>query len=279
MSDGSDDVLKPARDEAFRKLGRNIALFQQLEARLKVLIACSELSGSTAEELKAFQEKRRASIQKRGLGQLIGIYCDEVVGPEADDTPDEAPVSTVRITTRFRVEGPEYLEQKSKSLGELVGRRNRLVHCLIDDFDLFSADGIAALDASLDPLADEVRTEIVELNELLGALQSLGQQTAAVLASPEGVEAIERGFLQSSRLITMAVEIYARIARPDGWAVLSKAAAIVHKEAPEELAELKPRYGHTSLKRALLASDYFDIAEEQTARGGVRVLFRARQAV
>ena len=46
--------------------------------------------------------------------------------------------------------------------------------------------------------------------------------------------------------------------------------------AEKEIALLKERYGHKSLKKLMLATEIFDIHEEATRKGGVRVLYRLK---
>lgn len=278
MSNTPTDPLKPARDAAFLKLGRCIALFQQVERLLKGLIAHSVVAGASEPEVAANHAARRASVQQRTMGELVGRYRDQVLGPEPACPFPASDLPKVGMRTSFRIEDDNYLKQKEAALGALVGRRNRLVHCLIDDFDLFNAQAIAALDASLDPLVDQLRAEVVELNSVAESMQAMHLEMAAYLGSPAGREAIDRIFLQSSRIVSLMREIHEEVASADGWADLSKAASLVRARAPEELAELKSRYGHARLKPLLLASNCFDLAEEVTERGSTRVVYRPRAA-
>lgn len=82
--------------------------------------------------------------------------------------------------------------------------------------------------------------------------------------------------LRQSELVACLIEIAKQSARPDGWVVLSNAAHIIRQEVPEEVAYLKERYGHKKLKRIMSATDYFDITEEPTDKGGIRVLYRIK---
>jgi hypothetical protein len=42
------------------------------------------------------------------------------------------------------------------------------------------------------------------------------------------------------------------------------------------MGQLKNRYGYKTLKELMLASEFFDIHEEPTKKGGVRVLYRPK---
>lgn len=45
---------------------------------------------------------------------------------------------------------------------------------------------------------------------------------------------------------------------------------------PEEIGQLKNNWGYKTLKELMLASEFFDIIEEPTEKGGVRVLYRPK---
>jgi hypothetical protein len=74
----------------------------------------------------------------------------------------------------------------------------------------------------------------------------------------------------------MLGDIAERTVRPDGWALMDDAGRLVKQYAPEEIALLKERYGHESLKAFILATEVFDVREEVTKKGGVRVLYRLK---
>jgi len=57
---------------------------------------------------------------------------------------------------------------------------------------------------------------------------------------------------------------------------LSNAAHFIRQQIPEEVADLEKRYGHKKLKGIILATEYFDISEELSDKGGVRILYRIK---
>lgn len=57
------------RDEALRKVGRNIVNLQKMERALKLLIVLSDLKGPIS-ELKVVYEKRLADVEKLTMGRL-----------------------------------------------------------------------------------------------------------------------------------------------------------------------------------------------------------------
>lgn len=54
-------------DEVLRKIGRNVLLFQQMEAMLKFLVSRCSLEG-TVSELKSNHEKAIEAVSRQTLG-------------------------------------------------------------------------------------------------------------------------------------------------------------------------------------------------------------------
>jgi hypothetical protein len=65
-----------------------------------------------------------------------------------------------------------------------------------------------------------------------------------------------------------------RTACSDGWALLSSAGQLIKREAPAELEDIPKRFGFANLRGVLLASELFDVADEQTRGGGTRTIYR-----
>lgn len=63
---------------------------------------------------------------------------------------------------------------------------------------------------------------------------------------------------------------------PFTWTVMDTAAQLVRQHAPEEMVGLKKKYGHKTIKELMVATELFDMKEESTERGGVRVLYRLK---
>lgn len=76
------------RDEALRKVGRNIVNLQKMERALKLLIVLSDLQGPMP-ELKGVYEKRLADVEKLTMGPLANKVVDILYS--AADTNAEAP--------------------------------------------------------------------------------------------------------------------------------------------------------------------------------------------
>lgn len=65
--------------------------------------------------------------------------------------------------------------------------------------------------------------------------------------------------------------------REDGWTLLNYAGELLHQNILDKYAECKKHYGHNSLKKLIQATKTFDLKEEDTAKGGKRVLYRLRE--
>ena len=100
------------------------------------------------------------------------------------------------------------------------------------------------------------------------------QQTKRVLvdflASDEGQQKFELLWLRGSPLIALLRKIASQICRPDGWACLARAGKLARVRELDAVANMKERYGHSTLKKLLVASDLFDVYDEPLPSGGFR---------
>ena len=149
-----------------------------------------------------------------------------------------------------------------------------LVHHLLPQFIPSSPDSCQEVARKLDAQSETVRQEIKNLREIVKSFDKLREQLLAFFGSEEGKKHFELQFIQGSRLVGLLQEISEQVQRDDGWTLLSIAGQLVKQHAPEEIARLKPNYGHKTLKSLIIASEVFDVREEKTQNGGVRVLYR-----
>lgn len=174
----ANDPLEASRNEAFRRLGRNIALFQALERLLKALTASSLIEGPPA-EIEACAAKRQADLADKTLGQVLSRYKEDVLADPPDLEDERAP--WVRIS--YRLEGDEYRKLRAAQLKQLAAERNRLAHCLHEDYDLHTAEGILQLTAFLEPQAERIRQEIWTLKRQLADWDEMRAAAAMRLAA------------------------------------------------------------------------------------------------
>ena len=101
------------------------------------------------------------------------------------------------------------------------------------------------------------------------------KELADFLVSDEGKKQFELSFLRQSQLVAQLLRLRS-IKRPNVWVRLSNAAHFIRQQIPEEVADLEKRYGHKKLKGIILATEYFDISEELSDKGCVRILYRIK---
>ena len=269
-------VRTPESDEVLRRIGRNVVIFQQVEHLLKFLNAHSKLNGP-ASQLPARVKEQMVAVHMNTMGELAGKLASGVLQPHAEfRSPDD--IDEPWVGFRFSVGADaEFADRHDQEMRTLVDARNDLIHHFLPRWQ--SAVG-GDTDGALTYL-DAQRTDAVRMLERLqGWARSLAlgrKQLAAFWASPEGERQMELAFLQASRLVAMLGEIAIRMARSDGWALLSTAGSLIKREAPAELEALGKRFGYPNLKGVLLASELFDVTEEPTRGGGTRTIYRINE--
>ena len=128
----------------------------------------------------------------------------------------------------------------------------------------------------LDQQREKIIPELKQLQSMIGSLEDGRKIMSEFLVSDEGVRQFKLSRLRQNRLALLLGEIANQIARRDGWAVMDAANQLVRQRAPEEIFGLKKKYGHKTLKELMVATGFFDITEEPTERGGIRVLYRLK---
>jgi hypothetical protein len=126
--------MDKTREELQLLIGRTIILFQRYEYTFKSLLTLSLVEG-TADTMEDNLKNRFDRISKKSLGQLVGLYIDEVVEPGySSDALLEEKISLPHMTMRYSVESVSSsksdIEEKYKSL---VDERNFVVHNLISE--------------------------------------------------------------------------------------------------------------------------------------------------
>jgi len=276
MSNGERLINEGFVDDVLRKVGRNVVLFQQLEQLLKFVVANGSLSGF-ASELNALKKQKAEKVSKQTMGALVGQYVENS-NPESGSLSNEpAEIDEAYLSFSFRIECDEgYYESKKEALAQLVSERNDLIHHLLPRFDSSSAESCEVLGKELDAQSENIRLEIKNLRSTAEALNEGRKQMADFLQSAEGRKELELSFLRQSRLLLMLGDITTQMGLEGGWVLISTAGSLVKEHAPEELEQMKERHGYSSLKKLILASEVFDIKEEETPKGGLRHLYRLK---
>jgi hypothetical protein len=172
-----------ARDELFRRLGRNVAYFQYLEATLRRMIPVLSNKG-TLKQLQARQDEVSRKHEKSTLGNLANAYHERVFGNNAtqEAVPDEVlPEPWFAFSVHPDVT-PETAAQREAALVNLVGERNRLIHEDLLSVDLDSREECEELSARLDEQYTRIRNQIEYLNSFRTRFREL---VAELLESDE----------------------------------------------------------------------------------------------
>ena len=221
---------------------------------------------------------------QRFLNFIIAQCTAEIKTKPENTNPDYEVISSepyeiteAYISFNFHV-GTDavYYETKKETLAQLVSERNELVHHLLPKFDASSAKSCKAIEEKLDNQSDKIRSEIKEMRAIAKALEEGRKRMADFLGSQEGKKQFNLSFLRQSRIVLLLGDIATQIKRPDGWTLMNIAGQLVKQHAPEELALLKEKHEYKSLKSLILATEIFDIYEEETEKGGTRVLYRLK---
>ncbi|HEX8633969.1 MAG TPA: hypothetical protein VF703_07430 [Pyrinomonadaceae bacterium] len=144
------------RNEALRKIGRNVVNLQKMERALKLLVVRSDLSGYIS-ELKGRYQSKLAYVERLSMGRLADNIIDILysAADENADAPDD--LKEAWVAFGFRIEGG--MEQKKaakKALSLVVNERNRLVHKMLGEFDSASVESCRALINLLDQQQERI---------------------------------------------------------------------------------------------------------------------------
>jgi hypothetical protein len=275
----ADDELTKVRNDVFQKVGRNIYNFQQIEKLLKLLNAKSAYSGSMS-EIEQIAKKKQESINKLNMGTLVGQLFENIY-----TIPDESEISDKEIKEpylnfSFKIDAdPEFIESRRQALKSLVDERNHLVHHIFAINELLTVEKYREIDKFLDELRDKILIEYEQLEFLSKTLADAMQEHAVFLNSDEAKRQFEKAHLQQSELVQILMEVSLSKARADGWTLLNYAGNELRKHIPEKMSNLKRMYGYKTLKAAMIASELFDLMEEEVSEGVKQLFYKAKPEV
>ena len=276
MEENNESALKKLGDEALRKIGRNLLLFQQIEGMLKFLLANGQVQGY-ASELAAARERNAETVQTQTMGTLVGRYGEVALTGSGRDEEPSGEVKEAWLSFTFKVQGDStFFETQKAQFAALVADRNDLVHHFLPKWNPSSWDSTHAAVQYLDEQHEKALPVREHLESVIGALQEGIKAHADFMTSEEGRRQFDSSWLRQSRLVILLGDIAMQMGRPDGWTPLSTAGQLVRLHAPEEVSVLKERYGYSNLKQLLLATGVFDVSDEPTSKGGLRTVYRIK---
>jgi len=149
-------------------------------------------------------------------------------------------------------------------------------HHLIPYFNPKSIESCVETDRYLEEQREKTLPVFKMLKGMVDHHVELKAKVAKYFSSDEGKKLFELSGFRQSPLVILLADISAQMARPDGWTLLTVAGELIRKHAPEERTCLKEKYGHKTLKELIVATELFEIFEEPTDKGGIRVLYRLK---
>jgi hypothetical protein len=175
-----------ARDELFRRIGRNVVYFQYLEATLRSVIPALYNQG-TLKELQVNRDEVLRKHKKAALGKLANSYHERVYGNSlADEPQSDELLSEPTFAFSLRVEvTPEKAAQRRRGLVKLIAERNRLIHKDLLSVDLNSSEDCEKLSARLDEQYMRIRGHLDYLNSLRTSFQEMAAEFGRLLESDE----------------------------------------------------------------------------------------------
>jgi hypothetical protein len=272
----NESQLKEVNNEVLRKIGRNILLFQQMELTLKALVSSANISGY-ASELKSKQADKIESVKTQTMGQLVGQYI-ESNNPEQNNNsnePENLKEAYISISTYIEIDEETHNQQK-ELMASLVEERNNLVHHFLPTFDSTSFKSCIDAQQKLDKQAEKVRLKVNSLRSILTTQNEMKKDITDFMQTNEYAEFMKVTLAQQSPLANILIDLAQTKSGNDGWVVLNKAVSIINKEFPAEIKNLKQNHGSKKLKNMMIKTKLFEFSDEQTPKGGSRVLYRLK---
>lgn len=263
----------PEIDEVFRRIGRNLLLFQRIERLMKEILAESVVAGPVRSTAAALAD-RRARLFARSLGQLVEKLLAEVLGDSNDArVPDEVEEAWVSFRVSTQLEG-EPLDHFVRDIRAVVDTRNELVHHFLLTWPLSSELGAMEALNHLEAQWVSGRAMQTRLEGMAAGQRQVRESLSQAMRSPQTQVALV--WLLQDPLVVWLGEVAGRTRRANGWMDLATAGNFLRRERPEEFAGLAQRRDHRTLKSLLKANTLFDVEEEKTSSGGTRTIYRVK---
>ncbi|MDP2100627.1 hypothetical protein [Methylicorpusculum sp.] len=277
-----DDLIR----EVQRKLGRNVLLFQQIEQILKWMLTHQDVKvWRNKEGFKTNLDERKKSLSKATMGQIAKDFIGNSFSLSEDSCSDEkdCEVNTnyIRLTLGPIICDEDFYNKRKTELEALITERNDLIHHFLPRWDFDELESVREAETYLDEQRDRVFPEYEFLKSLIENSQEDRKQLIDYLSSDEGRKDVILSTLRGSHHLFGLINYANTKQRNDGWAVLDAAQSFIRQNYDEncliyELTWIKKNYQCKTLKEIANKSEFFEIREEPTDKGGVRVLYRVK---
>ncbi len=188
-SEGLGPEMTEDANEAQRlvqqKLGRVMLRMQQLERMLKAVIAHSDITDTPAVSAQDYLQKRTKKFETKSLGLLVDEVTQKFFQIESFPQKPEKEASADQDDFRFQMNinlDAEKFRRLKTDLKNLITLRNRIVHHLIEEFDISSAHGCRA---AVKYLEESYETVDRTYGSLAPMLAGSFREIVALMNSPE----------------------------------------------------------------------------------------------
>ena len=180
--------IEKVRNEVLRKLGRNLLIFQHIEALLKFFTSKSSISAYLGEFMSQLPYQQD-SVKRKMMGQLIDPVLAALYG-EKIGTQELDLFNEVKVSISMRMEGGSDAESLHRSsLEAVIKERNELVHHFFSRVQQDSLDDWRAAGVYLDRQREIVLPELNLLGSMARAFQEAMAEHQAII-DPDGLEAM-----------------------------------------------------------------------------------------
>jgi hypothetical protein len=188
--------IEALRDEALRKVGRNIVNFSKIEAVFKYLLSVSQLDG-TEKTISAQLGKNQTRLRKKTLGSLVQEFSENILRDASQSEP-KPDFSEAGIYLSFKVtySNPDFLKIRKRILASIVAERNNLIHRKLASLDTSSVEDCHNLITLLDEQNLRLLAQFEELRRIEESRRGCLKAFADWSKSPDFLQII-----QSSRLL------------------------------------------------------------------------------
>ncbi len=205
---------------------------------------------------------------------MVEKYGNELL-QDAGEAVSEEDRPAGWVSFSFRVSGDaEFVESTRRDLKLVTEERNELVHHFLPRWQPDSPEKMTEALAFLDAQRDKVLSMHEHLKITVTRMQDSKRLLYSFIVSPEYERQSEQMWLQASPLVSLLRDVATQYHRKDGWTYLAQAGDLAAKETPEEVKNLKERYGFKTLKKLLVGCESFDVYDEPLPNGSFRTLYR-----
>lgn len=180
MDESGQSALE-ARNEAFRRLGRNLYLIQLIEHQLKHLVVHTAIDGH-ADELAKKRATKAKRVRKASMGTLTSQFTSIVFSDNEQQLAEPDDPTKAWFSFKFRIAADEqFVQQRKKEIRQLVRERNRLIHTVAADIRPDDTDKWIGLGVYLDEQRGELVAEHEKLRLLIKDLAEMAKQSAQAI--------------------------------------------------------------------------------------------------